>query len=604
MQAHAWLLAGCSTNAWVQPKPTKLARVYTELQRQHGTPKSWLNLPLIKPCNGMARELSSKGTVPGEEEVSEVFVIGRAFSGNDGALEAIDGSYEWIEFDTGDPQQDEELRDLRLEAARLTAAACRLGRYSFNEADVPLVNLPETLEGTHVVLNVDGTTQQEETFETEFVFHEAEDCSLTEVLLGLAAERSVTVLNAGSPYKIGGNFAEGGAVEFEETLCMQSTLQMSLRRASKMAAEHGVRASGHARVNGKSWDVHIPEYGAVLSPNVEIFRAGPESGFPFLEGPLVLASIITMAMPNCNQDLDEPCDVPDSAEEYQRHLFAKIACSLELAMAIRSRTLVVPAIGCGRYLNDPSTVGKVLSEVFHSRFMTAFQEVHFFGEEEFLLACSSLQRETTLPELEQLGAHTRERRNAAAWLQDDPLMFAPELGESETILDPEEPQTQLDLGDLPKGRPRQRPSALDGLSDLGLSAGSAGSTGAAAEALRGSAAGSASGSASGSTRPRAAQVDESSFQSLKSTVGKVSNQHIRSLETLQTSLSELISERNVKEQLEALRREALALQDQSSVVEAQRLELEERGAELAARREELLTQLEQARKVAGGCRMS
>ncbi|CAE7517961.1 unnamed protein product [Symbiodinium sp. CCMP2592] len=565
----------------------------------------------------MARELSSKGTVPGEAEVSEVFVIGRAFSGNDGALEAIDGSFEWIEFDTGDPQQDEELRNMRLEAARLTAAACRLGRYSFNEADVPLVNLPETLEGTHVVLNVDGTTQQEETFETEFVFHEAEDSSLTEVLLGLAAERSVTVLNAGSPYKIGGNFVEGGAVEFEEMLCMQSTLQMSLRRASKMAAEHGVRASKHARpVNGTSWDVHIPEYGAVLSPNVEIFRAGPEVGFPFLENPLLLASVITMAMPNCNQDLDEPCDVPDSAEEYQRHLFAKIACSLELAMAIRSRTLVVPALGCGRYLNDPSTVGKVLCEVFQSRFMTAFQEVHFFGEEDFLLACSSLQRETSLPELEQLGAHARERRNAAAWLQDDPLMFAPELGESETILD-SEPQTQLDLGELPKGRPRQRPSALDGLSDLGLSAGSAGSAQNISfqgleeplEPRFGSV--SASGSASGSGRasrhgpsPPRAQVDERSFQSLKSTVGKVSNQHIRSLETLQTSLSELISERNVREQLDALRHEALAIQDQSAVIQAQRLELEERGAELAASREELLTQLEHARKMAGGCRMS
>ena len=331
--------------------------------------------------------------------------------------------------------------------------------------------------------------------------------------------------------------------------------------------------------------------------------------------------MITMAMPNCNQDLDEPCDVPDSAEEYQRHLFAKIACSLELAMAIRSRTLVVPALGCGRYLNDPSTVGKVLCEVFQSRFMTAFQEVHFLGEEDFLLACSSLQRETSLLELEQLGAHTRERRNAAAWLQDDPLMFAPELGESETILD-SEPQTQLDLAELPKGRPRQRPSALDGLSDLGRSAG-AGSAGACSAGSEGTAGATqntsfqgleplepleprfGAGSASGSARASVcAQVEERSFQSLKSTVGKVSKQHIRSLETLQTSLSELISERNVREQLDALRHEALAIQDQSAVIEAQRLELEERGAELAASREELLTQLEHARKMAGGCRMS
>ena len=530
-----------------------------------------------------------------------MFIIGSAFSGNDGALDPIDDSYDWIEFDTGDPQRDEELRFMRLEAAKMTAATCRLGRYLFNEADIPLVNLPQTLEGTHVVLNVDGTTQPEQTFETEFIYHEFDESSLTEILLGLAADRSVTLLSAGSPYKVGGNFTEGSAFELEEMLCTQSTLQMSLRRASKMASEHGVTAPMNARpINGKtSWEVHIPEYGAVLSPNVEVFRAGPEDGFPFLEGPLVLSAVISVAMPNCNQDLpDEPCDAPESTEEYQRQLYAKVAAALELAVAIRSRTLVVPAMGCGRYLNDPSAVGKAFAEVFQARFFTAFAEVHFFGDDDFLVACSSLQRGATAtfsePEpLESLGARTRERRNAVdlpeqrSWNQDE-LMFAQEPGDSDTILDLSEPPTQLDEPEVPLGRSR-RPAALDSLSDHG-SHGNFSSHGAGTD---------------GGKRSNE-ELREARFRSLKSAVGDASEKHIKSLETLQTSLSSLVAEQTVREQLDSLRHQALAIQDQRAVVEAQLQELEERESDLAAAKAGLLTQLEQARKVeaAAGCRTS
>ena len=547
----------------------------------------------------MMAELSSKGTVPGADEITEVFIIGSAFSGNDGAVEAIDNSYDWIEFDTGDPDRDAELRLLRLEASKLTAAACRMGRYSFNEADIPLVNLPQMLEGTHVVLGVDGTTQQEQAFETEFNFHEADDGSLPEVLLGLAADRSVTVLNAGSPYKIGGNFVDGGPTELEEMLCMQSTLQMSLRRAAAMAAEHGVKAPDRAGLTqgNQLSDIHIPEYGAIISPNVEMFRGGPEYGFPFLEGPLVLASVVSIAMPNCNPNLpEEPYDAPESAE-YHRQLHAKLGSALEVAMAIRSRTLVVPALGCGRYLNHPSTVGKVIAEVFQTRFMTAFAEVHFFGDDDFLVGCSSLQTAATaVQEPPELEPPRRERRNAVdveerALAQEDPLMFAQEIGESETLLDPEDPPTQLDLGPeppVPQGRAR-RPAALDSLSDWAA---------AAAEEQ------SPESSQHSHGDEGLSELRERRFQALKQTVGKVSEQHVSSLEVLQASLSSLLTEQTVKEEQATLRREAVAMLDESAVVEAQRLELEERAAELATRKEELLRQLEHARKLATACPVS
>ena len=552
----------------------------------------------------MIAELCSRGAVPGEEEISEVFVIGSAFSGNDGALDAIDENYDWIEFDTGDPEKDQDLRMLRLEAAKLTAASCRLGRYSFNEADIPLVNLPQTLEGTHVVINVDGTTQQEQRYNTEFNFHEADDASFTELLLGLAAERSVTVLSASSPYKVGGNFSEGGAAELEELLCMQSTLQMSLRRAGKMASEHGVTAPTKAGPSDSraTWDVHIPEYGAIISPNVEIFRGGPEYGFPFLEGPLVLAAIISIAMPNCNQDLrDEPCDAPESPEEYHRQLHAKIAAALEVAVAIQCRTLVVPPLGCGRYLNDPSTVGKVFVEVFQSRFSTAFAEVHFFGDDDFLVACSSCSSieqgaglGTGLPEPEELAVpRMRERRNAVdvaeqrAWAQEAETL-AQEPGESETLLDPEDAPALLGSAlDLSPGHPRQRPSALDSSSD---------SQGSEADRVA---------SRSQDALFSEERLREERFQSLKSTVVKVAAQHQESLETLQASLSSLLTEQTVREEHEALRRQAVAIQDESTAIDAQRQELEEKTAELAATKEELLRQLDTARKLAAsGCRMS
>lgn len=51
----------------------------------------------------------------------------------------------------------------------------------------------------------------------------------------------------------------------EEALCLQSTWHLSLRRAAKLAELRQESA-------------HVAPQGAVVSPNVQIFRAGPEEG--------------------------------------------------------------------------------------------------------------------------------------------------------------------------------------------------------------------------------------------------------------------------------------------------------------------------------------
>ena len=340
-------------------------------------------------------ELSARGSVAGEEDIGEVFILGAVYSGNGGAVPQIEGSFDWIA--EGEGPQAEEFRSYRLEAARLTAAACRLGRYCINEEEIPLLSLPDLLGGTHLITRAD-TGKPAATYATQFLYHDSAETPLTDVMTLLDEQNMpFTLLSAGNAYSVGGNFSTGGAVFAEEALCMQSTLHLSLRRAAKMAEENGVAAPRWAKPTvdaaGKPWQVYIPELGAVLSPRVEIFRTGPEDGFAFLERPLQVAFVITTAMPTCNPEADYPIDAPEDIEEYHRIVEAKIAAALEVAMQLKSQVLVVPELGCGWQGNDPRIIGERLASVISSRFPTAFSEVHFVGDEVFLMSCSRVEHD-------------------------------------------------------------------------------------------------------------------------------------------------------------------------------------------------------------------
>jgi len=123
-------------------------------------------------------------------------------------------------------------------------------------------------------------------------------------------------VNAGSAYSSGGGFRNGGRHALEESMCVQSTLFLSLHEAAKQAKRAGLEAPPWATPIRK-WQMHIPEDGAVLSPHVEVFRENFLQGYAFADEATSLEAIVSMAMPNWNfrvadGPLDADCTSPIS----------------------------------------------------------------------------------------------------------------------------------------------------------------------------------------------------------------------------------------------------------------------------------------------------
>jgi len=129
---------------------------------------------------------------------------------------------------------------------------------------------------------------------------------------------------------------------------------------------------------------YIPKDGAVLSPHVELFRGDDEDGYPFLPEVLKLDAVVSIAMPNCNDQVsDAPVDKPDDPAEYMALLEAKFASMLYAAAESKALVLVVPDVGCGVYMNDPRTVGEAFGRTVINRCPRLFDEIHIVGSEEF-----------------------------------------------------------------------------------------------------------------------------------------------------------------------------------------------------------------------------
>jgi len=214
------------------------------------------------------------------------------------------------------------------------------------------------------------------------------------------AGKKVVLVNAASAYHAGGGFITGGRHTLEESLCTQSTLFQSLEVASRKAEKGNIGLPAHVKrrrlPNGnlESWHCHIPAKGAILSPGVEFFRAGPDQGYGFLREAVQVCCIVSVAMPNCGYPAlgiapkmrDCPVDISADMCEYRAILESK--CSALCAAAVKSgaTVLVLPDVGCGVYGNPARDVGNALGRVLGGVFRGAFEEVHFVGTSEFQAA--------------------------------------------------------------------------------------------------------------------------------------------------------------------------------------------------------------------------
>lgn len=188
----------------------------------------------------------------------------------------------------------------------------------------------------------------------------------------------VAAVSAASGYRPGGGFLSGGRHALEEAICMQSTLYISLARAVE-------KAKAMALCDRFDRPTHIPEYGCLLSPDVEILRHGTDRGYSLREFVTPLAAVLSVAMPNRNHLVtDSPVDLC-CGQEYQRLLTEKFESVVFGAIQVQAEVLVVPDCGCGVFKNDPSQVGKVLGNVLKGK-KGYFRKVMLVGSSTFAKA--------------------------------------------------------------------------------------------------------------------------------------------------------------------------------------------------------------------------
>eukprot|EP00747_Dinoflagellata_sp_TGD_P087592 gnl/TRDRNA2_/TRDRNA2_163688_c1_seq1.p1 gnl/TRDRNA2_/TRDRNA2_163688_c1~~gnl/TRDRNA2_/TRDRNA2_163688_c1_seq1.p1 ORF type:complete len:326 (-),score=64.20 gnl/TRDRNA2_/TRDRNA2_163688_c1_seq1:27-1004(-) len=156
-------------------------------------------------------------------------------------------------------------------------------------------------------------------------------------------------------HQVGGGFLSGDLPQgLEETLCTQSTLFLSMREAARQAESKGL-----ADPTGRP--LHIPEDGVVLSPRVEVFRQGHDSGYAPLKEPVELGAVLSISMPSANRtSTDSPGGVASqlpSQQNLEELLEQKFAMLLNGANLVRAEVLVMADLARGLCHKEAALVG-------------------------------------------------------------------------------------------------------------------------------------------------------------------------------------------------------------------------------------------------------
>jgi len=294
-----------------------------------------------------------------------------------------DGEWVWIR-----KQNDEKARAERRVASALTRQCTAAGGYVLDGSRIELNSVEDMCSRTRVLApslgNVAPPGQSPEFPETGLRRMPQDVFSMQAAEL-LAKEechqegRGVAVVSAASAYHCGGGFLTGGRHALEEAICMQTTLHPSIAQARLEAL-----AAAGAEDGEESHFAYIPRDGAVLSPRVELFREGTSQGYPFMQRPVELAAVISVAMFNKNPAVgDAPLDAPEDLNLYEQIVADKFRSVLAAAVSAGASALVMCDVGCGVYMNDPAIVGRVFGEVLYREYWGRLRDVALCGKVEF-----------------------------------------------------------------------------------------------------------------------------------------------------------------------------------------------------------------------------
>lgn len=166
--------------------------------------------------------------------------------------------------------------------------------------------------------------------------------------------RNVAVLNMANATSPGGGFLTGCAAQ-EEALCRRSTLFDSINIHPVRPDRGNYNTHLSAKMGGT---YQVPEFGALFSPRVKVFRSNLDEGFAYYKQPKEVNVISSAAY-----------DVVHSARpaDYREKTKRKLQMILNTALERKQEAVVLGAYGCGAFGNDPKEVAAIVKEILKAR---------------------------------------------------------------------------------------------------------------------------------------------------------------------------------------------------------------------------------------------
>jgi len=215
--------------------------------------------------------------------------------------------------------------------------------------------------------------------------------------------KKCVIVNAASGYNCGGGSVWGGRHALEETLCAETTLFLSLNAATSKGIKNP-KSIYEILMVARRTHLHIPEFGAVVSPCVEMFRRSIFEGYRFEEYVTPIQGIVSIAAYNKNSKMaDCPVDAPHSSTAFIEGMKKKFHAAVTGAIRLRAEVLIVPSIGTGVYMGNPSHIAQALGSVL-AETAGSFKFVVIFGDSK---SCEKVAKLSKISSKLIFGRHKR-----------------------------------------------------------------------------------------------------------------------------------------------------------------------------------------------------
>jgi len=171
------------------------------------------------------------------------------------------------------------------------------------------------------------------------------------------------VLNMANATHPGGGVLQGASAQ-EESLFRRSNYASSLMPHLNTHLNQQLPT-----IKGKKHYL-IPEFGAIYTPNVQVFRGPEKEGCKFTKPKSV--HIIASAAYDLNKHL------PYKADLYQANMKEKIRAVLRVAHLHNHDSLILGAWGAGAFKNDPNLIAQLFNDVLQEKeFSDCFKKIVF-----------------------------------------------------------------------------------------------------------------------------------------------------------------------------------------------------------------------------------